>query len=221
MPNPDDTSAPRWRVKALLDTYDTPLGVTFLVGMVVLWVVLSTEQEATYPKLHARGLHSWAVTCAGAGRTYRLHSANTSGSRSGASLIQRSLSLFSATGDELYYTQRFDPDAYERDGVWAFRVGWDNRLFAPRWRSDEVLYGDEARFEIAGALDALTVVDQEGRRLGLVCQERATPAASASDEGAGDEDQRPQQGREAGDRAGQEDGGQQPPVEGQPRAMPV
>ena len=72
-----------------------------------------------------------------------------------------------------------------------------------RWRADEVLYGDEQGFEVARELDALAVVDQEGRRRVLVCQ-RQRPG---SDEGASEEDQRPQQGRKAGARAGHEDGG--------------
>ena len=160
----------RTRLKALLDKYDTPLAAAFFVGLCGLWFFFYTEQAASYPKLHALGIHKWAVTCEGGGRTYRLTSKNTSNDRAGASLIQRSLSLLTATGEELYYTVRFEPDAYEREDVWSFRIGWDNRVFAPRWRADEVLYGDEQRFEIAGALDALTVVDREGRRMVFVCQ---------------------------------------------------
>ena len=159
-------------LSAFLVRYDTPLGVGFLVGLCGLWFVFAIQQEAAYPKLHAVGIRDWAVTCEGGGRTYRLESRNVSGFRSGPSLIQRSLSLFNDAGEELYHTQRFEPDAYEKDAAWAFRVGWDNRLFAPRWRSGEVLYGDESRFEVAAAIDGLTVVTKEGGRLAFDCEQR-------------------------------------------------
>ena len=167
------TSIRRLRAKlsAFLVKYDTPLGIGFLVGLCGLWFVFAIQQEGTYPKLHAVGIRDWAVTCEGGGRTYRLESGNVSGYRSGLSVIQRSLSLFNDAGEELYYTQRFEPEAYERDAAWSFRVGWDNRLLAPRWRSGEVLYGDEKRFEIAGAFDVLTVVTDEGRRLAFACRQ--------------------------------------------------
>ena len=157
-------------LSAFLVKYDTSLGVGFLVGLCGLWFVFATQQEAAYPKLHAVGIRDWAVACEGGGRTYRLESGNVSGYRSGASVIQRSLSLFDGAGEELYYTQRFDPDAYERDGVWSFTTGRDSRLVAPRKRAREVLYGDEARFEIGSAFDVLTVVTEEGGRLTLACR---------------------------------------------------
>ena len=150
--------------------YDKPIGVALLAGLFVAWAIIYTEQEATYPALHAIGIRSWAVTCAGQDRIYRLQSKNTSGHRSGASVIQRSLSLYTADGEELYYTMRFDPDVYEMHKVWSFRVSWDNRLFAPRWRSGEVLYGDEEYFKVDAGFGELTVVMDDGGRLGLACQ---------------------------------------------------
>ena len=157
-------------LRAVVEKYDKPLGVAFLVGLCGLWFYFYTEQEAAYPGLHAVGLRSWGVTCQGDGRTYRLQSENISGYRSGASVIRRSLSIFNDAGDELYYTQRFDPDAYESHDVWSFRAGWDNRLFAPRRRSGEVLHGDEQRFEIGAGLGGMTIVTKEGGRLGLDCK---------------------------------------------------
>ena len=121
------TSVRRLRAKlsAFLVKYDTPLGIGFLVGLCGLWFVFAIQQEATYPKLHAVGIRDWAVTCEGGGRTYRLESGNVSGYRSGLSVIQRSLSLFNDAGEELYYTQRFEPEAYERTCGMVFpgRVG--------------------------------------------------------------------------------------------------
>ena len=158
------------KLRAVVDRYDKPLGVAFIIGLCGLWFYFYAEQEAAYPRLHAVGLRSWAVVCEDDGRTYRLQSENTSDYRSGASVIQRSLSLFNGAGEELYYTERFDPDAYESDDVWSFRAGWDNRLFAPRWHSGEVLYGDEARFEMDASLGRLAVVTTDGRRLDLGCE---------------------------------------------------
>lgn len=149
--------------------HDRLLGTAFLAGLTVLWFALSFRERDAHPELHALGLHDWAVECEGAGRAYRLRSFNISGHRSGEGVLQRGLDLLGPDGGRLYHTVRFDPDAYGRDGVWAFDAGWDSRVFAPRSRAAEVLRGDEARFEVSAALNRLDVVDVRGRRLSMAC----------------------------------------------------
>lgn len=156
----------------LPDKYDKLLAIALCAALCVLWFWLALREEGDYPKLHDQGIGTWVVTCHGHGRTYRLRSENTASAHSGLRVLHRSLSLLDGVGEELYYTVRFDPDAYETHGVWRFRTGWDSRLFAPRWRASEVLYGDEERFEISAAFDALTVVTSDGRRIVLACQRR-------------------------------------------------
>ena len=157
------------KLQAFLDKHDTPLTVLFFIGLCILWFVVALRQEAEYPKLHQVGLRSWAVTCEGSGRRYRLYSENTSGYRSSASVIQRSLSVLDEAGEERYFTVRFDPDAYERNDVWSFRIGRDSRLFAPSGGT-EILYGDEAQLLVLADYTALIVVTDSGGRLVLGCQ---------------------------------------------------
>ena len=157
-------------IRDFVHKHDTPLAIAWFLGLCVLWFVFALEQEASYPKLHEFGIRHWTVTCQNEARSYRLHSENLSGWRSGPSVIQRHLSILNEHGEELYYTARFNPDRYERNSVWAFTVGRDSRLFDGS-RSSEVLYGDEAVFAIHARFDALTVVTENGSRLVLPCRQ--------------------------------------------------
>ena len=150
--------------------YRKYLGVVSLVGLCALWFVLQGREVGRYPKLHALGFHGWYAWCQGEGRTYRLMSDHPVISHRRLRVTDRSLTLLNDREEELYYTDRFDPDAYETDDVWSFKTGPDGRVIAPRRRVGEVLRGDEERFEVGAALDALTVVTREGGRLTLACR---------------------------------------------------
>jgi len=160
------------RLSALSAEHKKPLSAVFLIGLCALWFVLHQREEGAYPKLHALGFHGWYVQCEGNGRTYRLLSDHPVISHRRLRVTDRSLSLFNERQEELYYTDRFDPDAYERDDVWSFATGRDGRLIAPHKRVREVLHGDEERFEVTASLDALSVVTNAGRRLVLACELR-------------------------------------------------
>ena len=160
------------RLSALSAEHKKPLSAVFLIGLCALWFVLYQREEGAYPKLHALGFHGWHVQCEGNGRTYRLLSDHPVISHRRPRVTDRSLSLFNERQEELYYTDRFDPEAYERDDVWSFATGRDGRLIAPRQRVREVLHGDEKRFEVTASLDALSVVTNAGQRLVLACELR-------------------------------------------------
>ena len=156
-----------------MDTSNKPLAAASFVMLAAVWILLMSREHAEHPQLHALGIHAWSVTCEGDGRTYRMFSENTRGygaARHRREVLERSLSVLDEAGEALYYTEQFDPDRFETDAVWAFAVSADPRLWGTG-RSGEVLYGDEAVFEIDAGFDALTIRTDERGRLDLPCRQ--------------------------------------------------
>ena len=147
-------------------------GVLGVIGLILVFIVLTIYDQGEYPKLHDFGIKDWSVRCQGLGREYRLLSSvdHSATDRSSSRYSHRTLNFLDRNSNILYKTAVFDKSSLDKDGVWRFKYRkFDIRIGGKKDRS-KVLKGDESVFEIAEDFKSMVVITENEQKLKLSCQ---------------------------------------------------
>lgn len=147
-------------------------GVLGIIGLILVWIVITIYDQGEYPKLHSFGIKDWSVRCQGLGREYRLLSSVDRSAVEGSSgrLSHRTLNFLDQDSNTLYKTSVFDKSSLDKEGLWRFKYrSFDIRLVGKKDQS-KVLRGDEVVFEIAEDFKSMLVITKDEQKLKLSCQ---------------------------------------------------